>query len=479
MESNISNITERIREEFFKYSGADPSEIVPLPNSASGRMYFRLISDGGSIIGTYSQDREEARTFVYLSRHFTSAGLPVPVILHYSEGSDIYLQSDLGDITLNRYIQENGAERSLPFCKKALELLVSFQVKGAKDLDFSHCFPRHSFDETSVLWDLNYFKYSFLKPSGISFHEGRLENDFRNLAAEAAKDDCRYFLYRDFQSRNIMIKGNELYFIDFQGGRKGSLCYDPASFVYSARSPFDGKAKDELLGFYRNELKRNKIDTGLFDKYFPYYLLIRMLQTFGAYGYRGWFERRQAFSDIMPKAVVNLNELLSRFSFLASFPELNKVVLQISNYKEEKQVKNIPVESSLTVDILSFSYKAGLPADNSGNGGGFIFDCRALPNPGKIDKYKPFSGKDKTVADYLAALNEVTEFNFNVTSLVSQSVEKYISRGFTHLMVSFGCTGGQHRSVYCSEVLAEYLKNNYPVKVGVVHTMQEEWGREG
>ncbi len=259
----------------------------------------------------------------------------------------------------------------------------------------------------------------------------------------------------------------------------GSLCYDPASFIYSARSPFDIKIKDELLEFYRNELKRNKIDTGLFDKYFSYYLLIRMLQTFGAYGYRGWFERRQAFSDIMPKAVVNLNELLHRFSFLSSFPELNKVVLHISNYKEEKQKKIIPGESSLTVDILSFSYKAGLPADNSGNGGGFIFDCRALPNPGKIDKYKPVSGKDKPVAEYLAAQSEVTEFNDNVTSLVSQSVEKYISRGFTHLMVSFGCTGGQHRSVYCADNLAKFLKANYPVKINVVHTMKEEWGREG
>lgn len=476
MESNISHITERIREEFFKYSGANPSEIIPLPNSASGRLYFRLRTDGGSIIGTYSQDREEARTFVYLSRHFASAGLPVPVILHYSEGSDIYFQSDLGDTTLNRYIQENGAEKTMPVCRKALELLVSFQVKGAKDLDYSYCFPRHAFDVTSVLWDLNYFKYTFLKPSGISFHEERLENDFRNLAAEAVKDDCCYFLYRDFQSRNIMIKGEELYFIDFQGGRKGSLCYDPASFIYSARSPFDIGAKNELLEFYRNELKRNNIDTGLFDKYFSYYLLIRMLQTFGAYGYRGWFERRQAFSDIMPRAVMNLNELLPRFSFLSSFPELNKVALQISNYKEEKQKKIISAESSLTVDILSFSYKAGLPADNSGNGGGFIFDCRALPNPGKIDMYKPFSGKDKPVADYLAAQPEVREFNDNVTSLVSQSVEKYISRGFTHLMVSFGCTGGQHRSVYCAKILADYLKKNYPVKVDVVHTMKDEWG---
>ena len=258
MESNISHITERIKEEFLKYSGAYPEEIIPLPNSASGRLYFRLKSGGDSIIGTYSQDREEARTFVYLSRHFALAGLPVPVVLHYSEGSEIYFQSDLGDITLNRYIQENGAERSLPYCKKVLELLVSFQVKGAMDLDFSHCFPRHSFDETSVLWDLNYFKYAFLKPSGISFHEDRLEKDFRNLASEAVKDDCRYFLYRDFQSRNIMLKDEKPHFIDYQSGRMGGLQYDVASLLYEARANIPEPSREELLQHYLENVAQKR-----------------------------------------------------------------------------------------------------------------------------------------------------------------------------------------------------------------------------
>jgi aminoglycoside/choline kinase family phosphotransferase len=474
MENKIVLTEKRVEEAFLRFSGVRPDVISPLPRSASDRSYFRLSHGDKTYIATHSPDEDETSAFIYLSSHFYSKNLPVPQVLYHEKSQGIYFQSDLGNTSLYDLIEENNSNR-IPLCMKALDYLVQFQVKGAEGLDFSHCFPRHSFDAASVMWDLNYFKYCFLKPARIVFHEGRLEDDFRKLSAELTSDSCNYFLYRDFQSRNIMVNNENFYFIDFQGGRKGSLCYDPASFIYSARSPFTPDEKELLLNHYRNELEKNKIDTHSFDRNFDGYLLLRVLQAFGAYGYRGWFERKPGFSDILPRAIRNLNELMPRFGIIEKYPELKKVSEQISCYSGMlyKPVK----ESKLTVSIYSFSYKHSHPVDESGNGGGFEFDCRALPNPGKYDEFKHFSGRDENVVSFFKAQDEVNEFLLNTRQIVSQSVEKYISRGFTHLLVGFGCTGGQHRSVFCAEHMAAFLKKNYPVQVSLAHLREKEWER--
>lgn len=474
MENRIILTEKRVEDSFVKFSGLRPDVISPLPRSASDRSYFRITQGDKTYIATHSPDADETRAFIYLSGHFASKNLPVPRVLFYDESQGIYFQSDLGNTSLYDVI-ENHHDQRLPLCKKALEHLVDFQVKGAEGLDFSYCFPRHSFDSASVLWDLNYFKYCFLKPARIVFHEGRLEDDFVRLSADLTHSSCNYFLYRDFQSRNIMIHNDEFFFIDFQGGRRGSLCYDPASFIFSARSPFSSQEKEILVSHYREVLIKNKISTDAFDNGFNGYLLLRVLQAFGAYGYRGWFERKPGFSDILPRAIQNLNELMPRFGFVEKYPELKKVTDQISGYSGMlyKPVK----ESKLTVRIYSFSYKHQHPSDDSGNGGGFEFDCRALPNPGKYDEYKFLSGRDESVITFLKAQDEVNEFLQNTRHIVTQSVEKYISRGFTHLQVGYGCTGGQHRSVYCAEQLAAFLKKNYPVKVTLCHMREKEWER--
>lgn len=474
---NYTAAEQKVIDAYTAYAGISPETVMPLPHSASDRMYFRVKAGDKTVIATVSPDADETHAFIYLSGHFASCNLPVPKVLHYQKDAGVYLQTDLGDITLHAAMSEEPG-RAYSWCAQALEQLVRFQVQGAEGLDFSNCFPRHAFDEISLLWDLNYFKYSFLKPSGIEFHEDRLERDFRKITALLTEDEKSYFLYRDFQSRNIMLHDNGLFFIDFQGGRRGSLCYDPASFIYSARSPFPMQDRDRLLGHYRDELKKHIDSLDRFDHDFPYFLLLRILQTFGAYGYRGWYERKQAFSDILPRAIGNLNELMPRFHFLNSFPELKKVVEQIADYGVRKKNEYTPSGKELTVSVFSFSYKHGMPVDDSGNGGGFVFDCRALPNPGKYDTYKSQSGQDAAVIDFLKKQPEVEQFVQQASVMVKASVEKYLSRGFTNLMVSFGCTGGQHRSVYCAERVAELIQSICPVKVTVAHLRKEAWGKE-
>ncbi len=412
------------------------------------------------MIGAVNDDLKENAAFIYLSNHFKNQGLPVPEIYGWKDDSSVYLQEDLGDHTLFSTLTglQNGLEfpeDAIALYKKAINWLPKFQVKGAKLIDFRNCYPRPAFDKQSIMWDLNYFKYYFLKLSHINFDEQALEEDFETLCNFLLKPDSTYFLYRDFQSRNIMIKDNEIYFIDYQGGRKGALHYDIASLLYDAKADLPEYLRKELIDYYLDKLSEFvPIEKSSFLNYYYAFVYIRIMQAMGAYGFRGFYEKKLHFLLSIPYALKNLEYLLENHPIPIKLPVLTKVLNQIINSPVLRTIAQL----KLTVNINSFSYKKGIPTDLSGNGGGFVFDCRALPNPGRLQGYEGKTGKDKEVADYLNSFKEVNEFSTHVLALVDQSVKTYQSRGFTNLMISFGCTGGQHRSVYLAEMLANYLK---------------------
>ena len=354
----------------------------------------------------------------------------------------------------------------------ALQELIRFQLDGHRGLDYKNSYPRHSFDAQSIQWDLNYFKYYYLKLANISFDEQLLEDDYRkfiNLLLQAGQD---FFMFRDFQSRNIMIRNEKLYFIDYQGGRKGALQYDLASLLYQAKANLPEPLREQMLEYYLDKLqKRINIDRKKFTDQYYAYVLVRTMQVLGAYGYRGFFERKSHFIDSIPYAINNLQNIFGKLNFIDNLSEIKNILQQIMKSKSE----TIQTEenSKLHVNILSFSYKKGLPEDNSGNGGGFIFDCRALPNPGRFDEYKTSTGKDRNVIEFLDDKMEVNNFLAGTFNLVEASVETYLSRKFTHLQVCYGCTGGQHRSVYSAEKLAGFLRKKFDVEISVKHREQE------
>ncbi|MBN2758032.1 MAG: phosphotransferase, partial [Bacteroidales bacterium] len=389
--------------------------------------------------------------------------------------NNIYLQEDLGDVTLFSYIESvrTGVEFSeelINIYKKVIDGLINFQINGAKDFNYSFCYPRNAFDKQSMMWDLNYFKYYFLKLAKIPFDEQNLENDFQKFTDFLLEADTEYFLYRDFQSRNIMLKGNNVYFIDYQGGRKGALQYDLASLLYDSKANIPQQIRNELVKYYINKLSDYNIDKEKFNNYYFAYVFIRIMQAMGAYGFRGFYEKKTHFLQSIPFAIENIKYLLETVTFNVEIPELLNVLNLLTQSEELMKFKN--AEKKLTVNIKSFSYKKGLPEDKSGNGGGFIFDCRAVNNPGRYEKYVNLTGKDKEVIDFFEQEEEMTEFLENVYSIVNQSVKKYIKRGFSNLMVSFGCTGGQHRSVYSAEMLKKHLEKNYNINIEIQHREQ-------
>ena len=381
----------------------------------------------------------------------------------------------MGDETLFSIISkvrkdENFPQELISYYKKVIEQLPQFQVKAGKDLDYSVCYPRSAFDEQSMMWDLNYFKYYFLKLARVQFGEQNLEDDFRRLCDFLLQADDEYFLYRDFQSRNIMIFKNEPYFIDYQGGRKGALQYDLASLLHDAKANIPQQVREELLQHYievvNNILPVNEKE---FIKYYYGFVLIRILQAMGAYGYRGFYERKEHFLQSIPYALKNLKWILENNYFPVRLKSLFTVLSQLIESKELKKYEKNKSTNTLTVTINSFSYFKGIPEDETGNGGGFVFDCRGINNPGREEQFRLLTGKDKEVIEFLQTKSEVGKFLEDVYSLVDHSVNNYIERMFTNLVVNFGCTGGQHRSVYCAEQLAKHLKEKYNIKVIVNH----------
>ncbi len=448
-----------------------------LPPSGSYREYYRMKSDNHQAIGAYNQDVKENQAFLEFSTTFRNKEIPVPKVYAVSQDKVFYLIEDLGNVTLFDFLTkvretEGFSERIVSEYKKVLKQLPRIQLVAGREIDYSYCYPRSAFDKQSMMWDLNYFKYYFLKLAKIPFDEQALEDDFQSFANYLLAADNSSFLYRDFQSRNVMLKDGNVYFIDYQGGRKGALQYDLASLLYDAKADIPQAVRNELLEFYLDELSLyKKIDREKFKSLFSGYVLIRIMQAMGAYGFRGFYEKKEHFLKSIPYALENLESILDTNNIPVVLPELFKVLRLVTQSKFLRSLS--PVKNALTVRITSFSYKKGLPADPSGNGGGFVFDCRAIHNPGRYEEYKAFTGKDQPVQQFLEEHSEIGTFLQSVYSLVDQSVKTYLSRGFSHLSVSFGCTGGQHRSVYSAEKLADHLKNNFPVDVVLVHREQQ------
>lgn len=462
---------------FEHYTGAAPVRKDALTGSASHRRYYRLTgADGRTLIGVEGTDADENRAFLTIDRHFAAKGIAVPRVL--AEDGLCYLQEDLGSTVLydalacGRATGAYGPEE-VALLRKTLAALPKIQVEGARGLDFSVCFPQPSFDGRMVDFDLNYFKYDFLKLTGMEFNEVRLQDDFDRLREDLLAEPSDTFLYRDFNARNVMLVDGEPYFIDFQGGRRGPVYYDVASFLWQARARYPEALREELLQVYLEALRAyGPVDEAHFRERLRLFILFRMLQVLGCYGYRGLWEGKKAFIDSIAPALEIVRTLLP----FQEYPYLSEVLAGLASGVSFSKPSAHP-GGTLTVTVYSFSFKKGIPEDTSGNGGGYVFDCRSTHNPGKYAAYRQFTGLDEPVIRFLENDGEILRFLDHVHALVDAHVERFLQRGFTHLQVSFGCTGGQHRSVYSAEHLARHLVARYPVRVHLIHRERgiEEW----
>lgn len=452
--------------------------ISKLPQSGSNRIYFRIIlADQSTLIGVYNSDLRENAAFFSLSETFKKKKVNVPEVLAISECQQYYLLNDLGDESLYSWLVnhregETLGEEVMKYYRKVLRALPYIQNAG-KDIDFSVCYPRFAFDRQSMQWDLNYFKYYFLKLANIAFDEQLLENDFHAFMDFLLEADDDYFLYRDFQSRNIMLYQNEPYFIDYQGGRKGATQYDVASLLYDGKADISPNERNLLLDIYLTEAEKVfTFDREHFLRYFDGFVLIRILQAMGTYGFRGYYEKKSHFLLSIPYAVRNIEYLLNTMSLPIEIPELMKVLRAITTSTELPKLQE--KMKGLTVTVTSFSYKKGIPNDMTANGGGFAFDCRALPNPGREVQYRELDGRDQPVIDYLEKYDETDHFKHHVFALIDASIDNYLERQFTDLMINFGCTGGQHRSVYFAEAATKHIQEKYPtVRIVLKHTNRD------
>jgi aminoglycoside/choline kinase family phosphotransferase len=477
----VQQIFRRLFEQRF---GKPPASVLPLEGDGSSRSMYRVIGDGyETSIGVVGPDREENRAFISYSRDFRSVGLPVPEIYAVDEDAGVYLEEDLGDTTLFDALslareEEKGdfPASMVPVYERVVQILPRFQVEGGKAVDYSVAYPRAAFDRQSILWDLNYFKYHFLKLAHVPFNEARLEKDFKRLTTFLLGADTRHFLYRDFQSRNIMLRDGEPWFIDYQGGRRGALQYDVASLLYDPKAAIPEALRDRLLEKYLDALEQYlPVDRERFRQHFRGYVFVRIMQAMGAYGYRGFFERKPRFLASVPPAIRNVERLMETGFLPVDLPELRAVFEHIIASKTLRKTP-VQVPPGLTVHVGSFSYKHGYPEDSGGHGGGFVFDCRALHNPGRYAEYAGLCGCDQPVVKFLEEVPEVEEFWTHVRGMVDNQVQTYLTRGFTSLSVYFGCTGGQHRSVYFAERLGKHLRDRFPeVNVVLGHREEGRW----
>ena len=467
---------------FEEWAGESPDFILPLAPSGSDRRYFRLKGKQKEAIGAYSPVDKETIAFLSFSKHFKEKGLPVPEIFAENLGHKIYLQEDLGFTTLYSYLLQKGdyfPDYLVRIYQKVVEQLAHLQILGGEGLDYSVCYPRAAFDKQSMLWDFNYFKYYFLKLAKAPFNEQELEDDFHRFADYLLRADSEYFMFRDFQTRNIMIKNGEPFFIDYQGGRKGALQYDLASLLYQAKANIPQDIRIDLLHHYLDTATQlTKIDREQFIEFYYGFVLIRCIQVLGAYGFRGLYERKEHFLKSIPFAIRNIKWIFENIELRVEIPALRKALQHIIDNKQFEPFDKIKGASSLlSVSINSFSYKRnGIPKDQSGNGGGFVFDCRFIHNPGRYEPYKKLTGRDEEVINFLQHHSEMNGFLNNVYRIVDTAIEDYIDRSFTHLMINFGCTGGQHRSVYAADALAKHIKEKYGVNIELHHIEQEKKG---
>ena|SRR5580704_133979 len=470
-------VLEKLFEQRF---GVPPAAILPLQGElgGSGRKIIRLLNGELSAIGILYGVREENLAFLEFSRHFRRHGLPVPEIYAQDLEQGAYLEQDFGDTTLFELLSkhrsgENIDPEVVEAYRKVVAILPRFQIEAGRDLNYDVSYPRSSFDRQSIAWDLNYFKYYFLRLAGIPFNEQALEDDFDRLANFLLKAEGNYFMYRDFQSRNIMLRGGQPFFLDYQGGRKGALQYDIASLLYDAKADLPPALRQELLDLYLVKVgELIPLDREAFLQHYYPYVYIRIMQALGAYGFRGFYERRTHFLQSVPFALKNLRWLLHNVKLPVELPTLMGA---FNSMLASDKLRGLASEADkLTIRIMSFSFHRGMPQDETGHGGGFVFDGRSLPNPGREERFKALTGRDAPVIEYLDREQSVHQFLASVMSLVDASVANYQQRGFKNLMVSFGCTGGQHRSVYLAEQLAKRLRGRNGLEVLVRHRELEK-----
>jgi aminoglycoside/choline kinase family phosphotransferase len=464
-----------LKQLFERHFGVPAARMLPVKGQlgASERTIVRLAAGDASAIGILYGVREENAAFVEFSRHFRRHGLPVPEI--YAEALDrgAYLEEDLGDTTLFEFLSahragEHIAPEAVEAYRKVVEVLPRFQVEAGRDLDYKLCCPRSSFDRQSIAWDLNYFKYYFLRLAGIPFNEQGLEDDFGRLTKFLLTAERDYFLYRDFQSRNIMLRAGEPWFLDYQGGRRGALQYDIASLLFDAKADLPPQLRQHLLDSYLDALAAHiALDREAFLRHYYAYVYVRILQALGAYGFRGFYQRKPHFLESVPYALKNIRWLLHNVKLPVALPTLTAAFQ--SMLASPKLQAGASSSEKLTVRVVSFSFHRGLPEDESGNGGGFVFDARSIPNPGREERFQALTGRDAPVIEYLEQQESARQFFANAMALVEASVSDYRQRGFKHLMVSFGCTGGQHRSVYFAEQAARRLRERGDVEVVLEH----------
>lgn len=472
-----------LKKLFEQHFGSQVEDVKPLQGElgGSGRQIIRLSNEKTSAIGVLYGVREENMAFLEFSRHFRRHGLPVPEIYGEDLNRGAYLEEDLGDTTLFDFLSQNrtGAEIApsvVDSYRKVVEVLPRFQVEAGGDLNYSVCYPRASFDRQSITWDLNYFKYYFLRLAAIPFNEQALEDDFGRLTDFLLSAPNDYFLYRDFQSRNVMLRNGQPFFVDYQGGRKGALQYDIASLLFDAKADLPPELRTQLLEHYLGQLQKFiAVDCEAFKRFYHAYVYARILQALGAYGFRGFYERKTHFLQSVPYALKNVRWLLHNAKLPIELPTLMDAFQ--SMLASDRLNSLATEEQKLTIRIFSFSFHHSLPKDETGNGGGFVFDGRSLPNPGREERFKALTGRDAPVIDYLNQQESVHQFFASVLSLVDASIASYQQRGFKSLMVSFGCTGGQHRSVFLAEQLAKRLRGRNGLEVVVRHIELERVGK--
>lgn len=466
----------RLEQLFRDVTGTSPETAVRLTPAGSNRIYYRLTGAGRTLVGTEGTSDSENCAFLSIGQHLYSKGLPVPEILAMTDDGMCYLQEDLGDASVFETLKadrEAGVYRkeSVELLEEVIRALPRFQIEGGQGMDFSVCYPCPAFDRRSILWDLNYFKYCFLKALDLDFHEAQLEDDFEKMVSTLLADaPYETFMYRDFQARNVMVKDGKPYFIDFQGGRRGPLEYDLASFVWQSRAAYPEELKEHLVSVYMDALAAYRpVDRTAMRHRLDHFILFRTLQTLGAYGFRGYFERKSVFLESISKAIAGLPAQIDKVA--GEYPYMEGILRQMAALPRFAPAAE---DGRLTVRITSFSFRKGIPEDNSGNGGGFVFDCRGMTNPGRFEEYRKLNGTDAPVLEFLDAQNEIQPFLEHVEGLVDPCIDKYLKRGFTSLAISFGCTGGQHRSVCCAERTALRLHRKYGSRIRIVLEHREQ-----
>lgn len=480
---NKQSHLDQLKALYTKQIDKEIAHIEHLPISGSDRKYFRITDNNNhSVIATYSKDKNETNSFLYFSKVFKKHQLPVPEVFTTSGDKRYYLQEDVGSESLFDILQAEGhTEHVKSLFKKAIDGLVRFHWQASREIDYSLCHASSQFDRKAILADVLYFKYYFVDLLKVDYDKAVLLEELEEYAKILATQKPQTFMYRDFQSRNIIVKDDEVYFIDYQGGMQGLPQYDIASLLWQAKAQLPEEWKNELLNYYFSAIEsldeKPNFDETTFRKNYLNCVLLRILQTLGAYGFRGLYEKKPHFTSSIYPALLQLQTFLNNWPHLPSANELRKVLLQIVKPEIVNKFKPAQFEAEninkLQVQIYSFSYKKGIPAAN-GHGGGYVFDCRGVLNPGRIEEYKSQTGKDIDVQDYLLNRTLMPQFLNGIYSIVDISIEDYLTRGFDQLQISFGCTGGQHRSVFAAEEMKKHLKNKYQIEATVVHLEQEE-----